>query len=184
MLVYFTASVTGKKYYLSNYLKIIEILREKKCKVISDHIIQSTVAALHSQKKEDRLAFHKNLDKWLKQCDFVVAETTFPSVSVGYEISLALHYNKPILILYFEGKCPSILVDHSNERLVCENYTLSSLQDIIEEFISFAQGTSDSRFTFFITPAIAAYLDKVSKKHKIPKSVFLRKLIEDKMRKK
>ncbi len=184
MSVYFTASVAGKKQYLDNYLKIINILKAKKFKVISNHIIESTSAAIHSKKRKERIRFHKQLDKWLKHCDFVVAETSFPSVSVGYEISLAHHYNKPVLILYTNGKPPSLLVDCQNEKLIVEKYTTQTLNEIISDFIRYAKNSTDTRFTFYITPAISRYLDKVAQEKKLPKSVFLRKLIEDKMRKK
>lgn len=182
MTVYFTASIVGKKYYLSQYLKIIDILKSKRCEVISDHIINSTEAQIRLEKKEDRLKFHQQLEKWIGSCDFVVAETSFPSISVGYEIALALYYNKPVLVLYSEGNAPSLLVHHKEERIICEKYTLSTVADIIDDFFNYVQGTNDSRFTFFITSEIAAYLDNVSRKEKIPKSVYLRKLIEQKMK--
>ena len=39
------------------------------------------------------------------------------------------------------------------------------------------------RFTFFITREIAAYLDKVTVRKKVPKAVYLRKLVEEDMKK-
>ena len=174
---YFTASIVGKKDFLSDYLKIIDLLKSKDCEVISDHIIRSTVSEVKLENRDDRLKFHKQLESWITNCDFVVVETSFPSISVGYEISLALHLLKPILILYSTGDPPSLLAHHREEKLVCEKYTLSTLEGIISDFINYVQGTSDSRFTFFITSQIASYLEKVSRKKKVPKSVYLRKLI-------
>ena len=55
MIVYFTASIVGKRHYLSNYNKIIDILKSKNYQVISDHIITSTEAQIRLEKKEDRL---------------------------------------------------------------------------------------------------------------------------------
>ncbi|MBM3283848.1 hypothetical protein FJY90_06420, partial [Candidatus Gottesmanbacteria bacterium] len=109
MTVYFTASIVGKRHYLSNYQKIIGILKAKNLEVISDHIINTTEAQIRMEKVEERIRFQKQLEKWLNSCDYVVAETSFPSISVGYEISLALHYGKPVLILYSEGNPPSLL---------------------------------------------------------------------------
>jgi len=177
MKVYFTASIVGKKNYLKNYLEIIETLKEKDCFVTSDHIIKHTAEAIRLEKKEDRLKFHKQLERWIGSCNFMVVESTFPSISVGYEISLALKFNKPVLILYCEGDPPSLLDHHHEDSLVCEKYTSDTLPDIIDDFMNFAQGSADSRFTFFITPEIASYLEKVAKKEKLPKSVYLRRLI-------
>ena len=182
MIVYFTASIVGKKRYLSNYLKIIDILEKKNFSIISDHIIKTTEAQIHFETKEERLKFNEQLAKWISSCDFVIAETSFPSISVGYEISLSLKLGKPVLILFGEGDAPSILAYSKDEKLVCEKYTPKTLEDIIDDFINYIQGTEETRFTFFITPEIAVHLEKISKKEKMPKSVYLRKLIEKDMK--
>lgn len=183
MLVYFTASIAGKKHYLDNYQKIIDLLIEKKCEVISDHIIKSTELQVRMETKEDRLKFHKQLEKWIASANFMVAETSFPSISVGYEISLAQHMNKPVLILYSAGNPPTLLTHHQDEKVICEKYSRFTLPDIIDDFLNYVQGTNDSRFTFFITSEIASFLDKTAKREKLPKSVYLRKLIEQDMEK-
>lgn len=182
MTAYFTASVVGKKYHLPYYKKIIEILASHDIQVIADHILNVDEPDIHLQSKEQRLAFHQKLEKWINGCDFMVVESSFPSISVGYEISLAIHRDKPILILYREGDPPSLMAYHHHEKLVCEKYTDTTLGAIIEDFINFARGGNDQRFTFFITPQIAAYLEEISRKEKLPKSVYLRKLIERDMR--
>jgi len=95
-----------------------------------------------------------------------------------------MQYGKPILILYAVGNPPSLLAHHSNDKLVCEKYTINTVREIINDFVNYVRGASDTRFTFFITSEIAAYLEKVSRKEKMPKSVYLRKLIEEHMREK
>ncbi|MCL4417288.1 MAG: ribbon-helix-helix domain-containing protein [Actinobacteria bacterium] len=184
MIVYFTASIVGKKRYLSNYLKIIDIIKNKRFSIISDHIINTTETQIHLETKEERLKFNKQLEGWISSCDFMIAETSFPSISVGYEISFAQKLGKPVLILYSEGRAPSLLALNKDEKLICEKYTSETLQDIIDDFISYIQGTEETRFTFFITPEIALHLEKISKKEKLPKSVYLRKLIEKDMKSK
>jgi hypothetical protein len=178
MNVYFTASIVGKKDYIQNYLKIIDILHSKNFIVQSEHIIKTTEPEIHIKTREERLKFHRKLEMWIQKADFMVVEGSFPSISVGYEISLALQYRKPVLILYSVGDPPSLFAFHSDEKVICEKYTPDTVKEIIEEFITFVKGAADSRFTFFVTPQIAAYLEKVSKKEKMPKSVYLRKLIE------
>lgn len=178
MKVYFTASIVGKKQYLGNYLNIIEVLKKRGYKVIGDHILRASESKIRSQSKDERILFHKQLERWIGSCDFMVVESSFPSISVGYEISMALHFRKPILILYSEGDPPSLLYEHSDDRIMCEKYTHNGLPDIINDFVMYFQSAADSRFTFYITPQIARYLEQVSVKEKIPKSVYLRKLIE------
>ena len=182
MKVYFTASIVGKKKHLSNYLKIIDVIKGKKFSITSDHIIKTTEAKIHLETKEERLKFSAQLEKWISSSDFLIAETSFPSISVGYEISIALKLSKPVLILFSEGEAPSLLAHHKDEKLVCEKYSLETLKDIIDDFISYMQGTEETRFTFFITSQIASFLDKISKAKKVPKSVYLRHLIEREMK--
>jgi hypothetical protein len=178
MNVYFTASVVGKKNYLKNYLKIIDCLRAKNFFVQSDHIIDTSEPEIQLKTREERLKFLRRLETWIQRADFMVVEGSFPSISVGYEISLALQYRKPVLILYSVGAPPSLFAYHSDEKIICEKYTLDTVEEAIKEFITFVKSAADTRFTFFVTPQIAAYLEKVSRKEKMPKSVYLRKLIE------
>lgn len=181
MTVYFTASIVGKKFFLKNYQAIIEILQSNNNKVISDHIIKSDEKKISLSTKEERLAFHKKLEDWINGSDFMIAETSFPSISVGYEISLALQRGKPVLILFSNSDPPSLLAFHQNEKLICERYTLETLTEIIEDFTKYIEGVNDTRFTFFITPQINAYLEKIAETQRIPKSVYLRNLIKKDM---
>lgn len=181
MKVYFTASIFGKKYHLQNYLLIVNALKSKGYSVIADHIFNSSESKIRMETKAERIKFHSKLEQWIQSSDCMIVETTFPSISVGYEISLALRIGKPVLILYSEGDPPSLLAHHKDEKLLCERYTSTTLKDIIEDFINFVEGAADARFTFFITPKIASHLEEVSRKEKMPKSVYLRKLIETDM---
>jgi len=109
--------------------------------------------------------------------DAVVVETSFPSISVGFEISLALNLGKPVLLLH-TNEGPTLLSSYSSEKLFCEKYTESTVKDVMEDFLLYVEDNADSRFTFFITSNIAHFLKKISRDKKIPKSVYLRKLIE------
>jgi hypothetical protein len=176
--LYFTASIAARDKYLENYKKIISHVEKKGHTMIADHILMPTEKEISLKSREDRLAFHNQLEQWIYSCDGVIAETSFPSISVGYEISLALRVGKPVLILYSEGEPPSLLAHHKDEKLLCEKYSSVTLPSIIDDFLHYIQSKSDLRFTFFITPKIASYLDEIAKKNKLPKSVYLRKLIE------
>ena len=181
MKAYFTASIVAKKQYVDDYLRIVQLLQNKGIEVIADHIINTTESQIRMETREERLKFHAQLEGWINSSDFLVAEASFPSISVGYEISMALQRGKPVLILYNNGDPPSLFAHYKDDKLVCEKYTKESLAAIIEDFINFAQGSADTRFTFFITPKIASYLETVARKEKLPKSVYLRKLIEQDM---
>lgn len=182
MTAYFTASIVGKKHYLTNYLAIIAAIEKRNITVQADHIIKTTEEQIRLETKEERDAFHSQLQTWIKGCSFMVVEATFPSISVGYEISLALHYKKPVLVLYSEGDPPSLLSEHLEDKIVCEKYSNDSITKLIDDFLNYISDTTDSRFTFFITPEISRHLEQMSKDKRLPKSVYLRHLIERDMK--
>jgi len=183
MRAYFTASIAGKKHYLDNYLKIIELLKKHGVQVTSDHIINTEETAINLETKEQRLKFQKKLESWVDEADFMVVESTFPSISVGYEISLAVHKGKPVLALFSQGDPPSLIFNNEEEKIVCEKYSDKDLEEIVTDFLNYVQGGSDTRFTFFVSSEIASYLSKMAKKMKVPKSVYLRYLIQQDIRK-
>lgn len=183
MKVYFTASIAAKEQFQPNYEAIINFLKKQQATVISDHIMGSTENSINKETRDQRLKFHKQLEHWIHTCDCMIAETSFPSISVGYEISLALKVGKPVLVMYSKGDPPSLLAYHNDEKLMCEKYSLANASEVINSFLHFVHEKSDLRFTFFITPRIASYLDAIAKEDKLPKSVYLRKLIETDIKK-
>lgn len=182
MNIYFTASIVGRKSYLQNYLKIIEILNKKGHKVLSDHIIKASENKIDLQTEEQRKKFHKQLKKWIMDANAVVVETSFPSISVGFEISLALNFGKPVLLLYTK-EAPSLLSSYENEKLICAQYKINDLKSILDDFTNYVHGKSNQRFTFFINSKIANFLEEISRKKSLPKSVYLRNLVEKEMEK-
>jgi len=184
MNVYFTGSIAAKDKYLSHYQQIVDHLRRRGHTVTADHILDGAHERIQKATREERLEFHSQLEQWIKSCDFMIAETSFPSISVGYEISYALRLGRPVLVLYTEGDPPSLLGHHRDDKVVCEQYTIEKLPGIIDQFCSYIEGKGEMRFTFFITPQIASYLETVAKREKLPKAVYLRKLIEWHMKEK
>jgi len=176
--IYFTGSIAARDQYKKNYEKIVELVKKSGNSIIADHILGISEKEVSLKTRKERLDFHTKIENWIHSSDAMIAETSFPSISVGYEISLALRVGKPVLVLYSEGEPPSLLAHHRDEKLLCEKYTFSTLQNIIDDFMGYIDSKTDLRFTFFITPKIAAYLDDVARLDKLPKSVYLRKLIE------
>lgn len=179
MKAYFTGSIVGKHRYIKDYEHIIALLKKYGCSVKSDHIMNVEPDQIRPLGRKERLAFHEKLEKWIRECDFVVANVSFPSISVGYEIAMALYQHKPVLVLHaLSTKAPNLLTDHKNDQVVCEAYTQQTLPEQIVEFIRYAKARVEMRFTFFITPRIAAHLETMAKEHHVPKSVYLRQLLE------
>lgn len=181
MRAYFTASVVGKKYHVAKYRAIIQEVKRRGIDVIGEHILQATEERIRMNSREERLAYHRQLEEWVTASHFLIAETSFPSVSVGYEISLALIRRKHVLVLYHEGGPPALLAHHESDRILCERYTIETLPSIISDFLLYLRAGSDTRFTFFISNRQAEHLAKAASRERIPKSVYLRRLIDDDM---
>lgn len=181
--LYFTGSIAAPSNYQKNYERIVGLVKEKGHTIIADHILSVSEKEVSLKTREERLKFHTQIERWIHSSDALIAETSFPSISVGYEISIALRVGKPVLVLYSDGEPPSLLAHHRDEKLLYEKYSLQTLPSILDDFIGYVDSKSDLRFTFFITPKIASFLDLIAKKEKLPKSVYLRKLIEADMAK-
>jgi len=178
MRIYFTASIVGKKLFLDQYLLILKELKRQGHTVVSDHILQTTEEQLRIEKSDERKAFHKKLESWIVESDAVIVEASFPSISVGYEISLALNRGKAVLVLHTNADPPSLLTDIDSEHLIIEHYNSVNLPTILDNFLSYAVGAHDTRFTFFLNRDQAHYLTNQSLKSNLPKSVYLRNLID------
>lgn len=181
MKIYFTASIAANRKYMTQYKTIISYLTSQKHSITYEHILNATEESVRLTSKDDRLKFHRQIEGWIKAADFVIAETSFPSVSVGYEVAMALRIAKPVLVLYSEGDPPSLLTYHSYDRLHTEKYTLSNVGTIIDDFINYIEGKHDTRFTFFLPEEMNLYLEDAAKKRRLTKSFYLRGLIEKDM---
>lgn len=119
----------------------------------------------------------------LKKADVCVFETSEPSLAVGHLISTALENEKPVIALHVKGKLPFFLTGASSDRVQVLEYSNQSIKGVLESAFEYAQDTADTRFNFFISPKIGNYLDWVAKKRRLPRAVYLRKLIEEDMKK-
>lgn len=178
MLVYFTASIKGKKQYLFSYQTIIAEVKKLDHTIIADHILDTSEQHVSLESSLDRQKFHKQLDSWITSADCVIAETSFPSISVGFEIALAIQKRKPVLILHSTAKAPTLLLELNPEYLTISQYSLKTIRSVLEDFFLYAEGNRESRFTFFLNDRQHHILQEESKKLSISKSAFLRLLIE------
>jgi hypothetical protein len=184
MLIYFVASSTQGQLYQQHYQQILQVLEKMGHKILSRYVNDESEKPRATLTPDERKKYYKQFLQWLNKCDLVVAEVSYPStINIGYEISTALEKSKPVLALYTSGKASPFLDGISSDKFVYEEYTLENLKQTIEHGLKFAEQQSDARFNFFISPKHISFLDFVSRKRKIPKSVYLRELIERDKRK-
>jgi hypothetical protein len=121
--------------------------------------------------------------KELKNADICVFETSLPSLSVGYLINMSIDLGKQVIVLTQKNTPSFVLGWVKSDALSILKYTSENLDKLLEDALTRAESNSDVRFNFFVSPKILNYLDFVAKKRMIPRSVFLRDLIEKEMKK-
>lgn len=182
MKIYFNAAVSTKAEYGAVYKKIVSILEQMGHTVIAEHILGPQLNDLLNESKEQRNKYYQKMKRSIKNCDIMVAEISFPStVHVGHELTLAMEYKKPVLALYQSQKKPVLFWGVEEEQFFAAEYSEENLKSVLEESLIYLTNQMDTRFNFFISPSIGHYLDWISQKKKIPRSVYLRTLIEKEM---
>ena len=180
MKVYFVASIRGKSQFLENYKSIVGALRAGGLEVI-ENILKPTEKEVYALTDGGKIEYYKRVLKWISQADIVVAEASFSSLGVGYEISLALEKNKPVIVLYEEGQATHFLGGIQSDRLSLVKYTLVKLPSILKQAFEHSSAQMETRFNFFVPRRLVVYLDWISKNKRIPRAVYLRQLIRREM---
>jgi 2'-deoxynucleoside 5'-phosphate N-hydrolase len=185
MKVCFVASIKNKEANLRYYEEIIKVLKDTGDRVFCEHVMNNSQEKLDSLNEDKRVQFHKNIMDQIKKSDLVVAEITSQSLSVGFLISMALDLSKPTILLYRGNSKPNIIstLEESDKLLVRSYKDENEIEKILVDCLNVAKGKSDVRFNFFVSPKILNYLDWIAQKRMIPRSVFLRNLIEREMKK-
>lgn len=119
----------------------------------------------------------------VKKADIVVMEVTGHSMSMGYLISKALEMNKPVIALHEKEHSPIFIKGISDQKLLISEYEEGNVEEVMAKALKVAGGLIDVRFNFFVNSKILNYLDWVAQKRMLPRSVFLRDLIEKEMKK-
>lgn len=180
MKIYFTAAISQKEKFGKVYERIIKILEQDNHTVEHEHITKSNLEDLMQESDEDRVAYYRTALKRISQADVVVVEGSFPStLNIGHEITLSLEKGKPVIVLYKEGHDSVFMHGLNSEKLFLLEYSEENLEQLLKDTVEYAKDQSDTRFNFFISPRHVAYLDWIAQTKKIPRSVYLRKLLED-----
>lgn len=116
----------------------------------------------------------------IAQSDVVIAETTYDSFGVGYQVAFAVQQKKPILMLRrAESDEDSFVSGVEDGWIIHKKYDKASLDKTIKEFLDDNDIQSkDMRFNFFIDRKIYNFLRWSSLKSGKTKAEILRELVE------
>lgn len=93
--VYFAAAILGDRSNLSDDKRIISGLKSMGFKVLTFDWIVSDSTDL--ERGLTPLEIFERDMKLLNECDFVIADVSYPSLGVGFEIAYALLMNKLVI---------------------------------------------------------------------------------------
>lgn len=181
MTIFFTASMHGKPRYEAHYEALVERLKKLGHKVKADHILNVELEEMNTWSDVQDQKYHKQVAEGLKRADAVFADVSYASTSVGYVIASAVQVGKPTVIFYSGQEEPHILrsLEQLSDKVQVVRYnSIDELKDEIPYALEFATNAQDTRFNFFISPDLVNYLNWVSKTKKVPRSVYLRDLID------
>lgn len=179
MKVYFAFSARGNTELEKNYHLIKSTL--KQVGGVDILMLESDPTVIYNYSHEELVNLYKQAMNAIRKCDVVLLEVSTHSLSMGYLMQTALSMGKPVIALYVKDRAPAFAIGIDDEKLQVVEYSLSNLPQVLELALDYAEETSDIRFNFFVTPTISSYLDWVAKEKKLPRSVYLRRLIEDDM---
>lgn len=164
------------------YKRINHVLEARGYQIYSGTLFDTKKASEVAEDQKKREEWYKESIAKIRESDVVVVETSYPSTAnVGHELTYALDLGKPVIALYKSGRDPFFLRGRVDDKLTILPYTTYDLEQVLENAFDYALSTQDVRFNFFISPQIGRYLDWVAQKRRIPRAVFLRKLIEQEM---
>ncbi len=130
--VYYATSVRGAGRDLDATRKAIETIRELGHIPLTEHLAEEKV----DKPLTDREVYERDMSL-LKQADLLIADVTFPSLGVGYEICEALHQGKPIYLIAREGvRISKLVAGISQVRRYSDLEELASLiRQILSSFV-------------------------------------------------
>lgn len=122
--------------------------------------------------------YTSNLEN-IAKADVIIAETSFDTFGVGYQIAVAVQQKKPILLLRHEdAETDSFATGIIDSWVQRENYNKDNLENILVNFLDSNDiSVKDMRFNFFIDRQIYNFLRWSSLKTGKTKAEVLRDLI-------
>lgn len=182
MKVYFGTSPRTKEKY-PEVIEIYGLISKLGYKQTSDWVKTVKADEFYKSTVKQMNDHHKKMIRSIKAADVCVFEVSSHSLSVGYLVNFALESGKTVVVMSQSQESLILFKTIKSDKLITVVYTKSDLKDKLEKALMEAASNSDVRFNFFVSPKILAYLDWIAKKRKIPRSVFLRGLIEKQMKK-
>jgi len=182
MKVFYTASLRGVIENKENLEKIYRLIEKLGHSNLDDVLFNiGDKEKFYSGSHTEKIEHFKRIIWCIKKADVVLLEVSTHSLSMGFILHKALELGKPVVALHLHDRSPFFAQGIEDEKLQVLEYNKGALESILKSSIEYAAKISDIRFNFFISANISQFLDLISKVKKIPRSVYIRSLIENDM---
>lgn len=129
---------------------------------------------------------YKERLKEIASAEICLFEVSKHSLAVGQLVQEAVRNEKPVILLYFEGKKPHFFrgTIGAESRVQLLEYTLDNIIETLKYSFEIAEELLTTRFTMLMPPEMTKFLDKISEKEGTSRSEYIRELIAREMKKK
>jgi hypothetical protein len=164
MKVYFTSSTAELFKYLDNYYAIRNWLVDNGHVITRDMLPRVERQMRAGETDLDIKKIYEGCVEGIRKAELVIVEDTVSNFSTGHQITLALRYRKPTLVLW-QGKKhhpfkQMLIHGIDSDILQVSEYTLQGLPDILQIFVNrYENGTDKSRFHLILSGTERSYLD-------------------------
>lgn len=164
MKVYFTSSTAQLFAYRDSYYAIRNWLIDNGHVITRDWLPRVEKQMQQGEQELDIKKIYKGCVDAIRKADLIIVEDTVSNFSTGHQITLALRYRKPTLVLWQGRKHHAFkqMLIHGidSDILQVSEYTQKELPDILQVFVNrYEDGTDKSRFHLTLNGAERKYLD-------------------------
>ena len=126
--IYFSAPIKGDRSNLQTNKFIVDFLKEAGYTILTEHVVSENAVEKGMSPKQIYLRDMK----WLEECRVLIAEVSYPSLGVGFEIAKALLLGKSVICLLkkeLKEKCSLLIRGIQDPKFEIIEYTdLSELK--------------------------------------------------------
>lgn len=145
------------------------------------HALSVTADTLSALTDKKRTEYFNSFYAKIGTCDIVIAECTFPSVHVGYEISCAIQQGKDVIMLKQKNSLPDIMTSDQlnlHKNIYIYEYSKETLFTTIKEALACNPAQKFKKYNVLFPNDMVNKLNQISKRKNLPKSVYIRQLLE------
>jgi nucleoside 2-deoxyribosyltransferase len=185
--VHLIASKSNVIENVQNLRSIVSTVTNQGHKIVYNWVEPAYEARIeHKNEPTDWAEIYATNLETIAKADVIIAETSFNSFGVGYQVAIAVQQKKPTLLLRHESAETDAFATGVVDTWVQKStYNESSLEDTVQTFLKENDITvKDMRFNFFIDRTIYNHLRWTALKTGKTKAEILRELVKNEIDKK